>query len=59
MLDGVVMASVGLVVLVVDVLAVRSEDDRWWLLSDVASKTKRKVVVTEGEGHRLIQLIIV
>ena len=59
MLDGVVMASVGLVVSAVDVLAVRSEDDRWWFLGDVASKTRRKVAVTGGEGHRPIQCIIV
>ena len=59
MLDGVVMASVGLVMLDMGVLDVRSEDDQWWFLSDVASKTRRKVVVTGGEGHRLIQLIIV
>ena len=51
MLDGVVIASVGSDVLVVDALAVRSEDDQWWFLSDVASKTRRKVVVTEGGGN--------
>ena len=51
MLDGMVMASVGLVVLIVDVLAVRSKDNRWCFLNDVPSKTRRKVVVAEGGGN--------
>ena len=51
MLDDVVMVSVGLVVSVVDVLAVRSEDNRWWFLNDVPSKTRRKGAVAEGGGN--------
>ena len=51
MLDGVVMDSVRLVVSVVDVLAVRSEDNRWWFLNDVPRKTRRKVVVAESGGN--------
>ena len=35
MLDGVVMASVGLVMLDMDVLDVRSEDNWWQFLSNV------------------------